>query len=191
MKKRLTERVKEELREVIRAGEYCIDGTVGNGYDTVFLAECVGEGGKVMGFDVQGDAISNTKKRLEEAGLLDRVILQELGHERMGEVVPEDWMGKVGCVMFNLGYLPGGNKGVITSEETSLRGIEEAVKLVRVGGMVSVMIYRGHEGGKEEYEAIVNWVEEGIGEAYDYLFEAATEEETCPVWLKIVKARDV
>ena len=53
-------------------GAFVIDATVGNGYDTVYLAGKVGETGREYGFDVQMEAIGATRARLNEAGLLDR-----------------------------------------------------------------------------------------------------------------------
>ena len=42
-------------------GDIVVDGTVGNGNDTVFLAKLVGPTGKVYGFDIQKEAIERTK----------------------------------------------------------------------------------------------------------------------------------
>jgi ubiquinone/menaquinone biosynthesis C-methylase UbiE len=43
---------------------------MGNGFDTLFLANKVGEHGKVYAFDLQLAPLLTTKKRVEEAGLL-------------------------------------------------------------------------------------------------------------------------
>src|SRR5690606_9310523 len=81
---------KTLLRSVLQAGDIAIDATVGNGHDTVFLAEQVGDAGKVFGFDIQKEAIENTKKRLNEKKLLDRVQLFQTSHANMLEMIPED-----------------------------------------------------------------------------------------------------
>ena len=39
---------KSLLEKIVTKGETVIDGTAGNGYDTLFLAQLVGENGKVF-----------------------------------------------------------------------------------------------------------------------------------------------
>ena len=48
----------------INKGDKVIDATVGNGFDTCFLAEQGGKKGHVFGFDLQEQAIKNTRKYL-------------------------------------------------------------------------------------------------------------------------------
>ena len=71
----------------------------------------------------------------------------------MGEVVPQG----VGAVMFNLGYLPYAEKEITTDRETTLQALEAAARLVRAGGMVTVICYRGHPGGQEEAAGVLAW----------------------------------
>ena len=66
--------------EIILPGDVVVDATVGNGHDTVFLAQLVGETGKVIGFDIQEQAIKNTTERLEKEKLIDRVELIHASH---------------------------------------------------------------------------------------------------------------
>lgn len=48
------------------------------------------------------------------------------------------------CARYNLGWLPGGDKSITTELEDTLESIEAARRLVKSGGMISVMLYRGH-----------------------------------------------
>lgn len=145
------------VRKAISPGGLAIDATVGNGYDTLALAETVGAEGHVFGFDVQPAAIEATRSRLRSAGVAGRVTCFEAGHEHLDRHVPGDAIGQVDAVMFNLGYLPGSDKSVITAPETTLRGLAHALQSLRTGGVLTVVKYVGHEGGRSEAEAVDAW----------------------------------
>ncbi|KNZ70741.1 putative rRNA methylase [Thermincola ferriacetica] len=138
----------------IGPGATVIDATVGNGYDTLFLAEAVGVVGRVYGFDIQAEAIENTKLRLLKEGLLERVLLFHEGHENLAHRVTENIDG----IMFNLGYLPGGDHRVITKPSTTIMALEGALKLLKPGGLATVVVYPGHEGGADEAQALDEYV---------------------------------
>jgi len=146
---------KTLLRSVLQAGDIAIDATVGNGHDTVFLAEQVGDAGKVFGFDIQKEAIENTKKRLNEKKLLDRVQLFQTSHANMLEMIPEDVYGKVKAAVFNLGYLPGGDKSIATKAPSTIAAIEQLLQILTVGGLIVIVVYHGHEEGKRERDALL------------------------------------
>ena len=153
---RLTELAQIRVGRAVRPGETVIDATVGNGHDTVFLANCVGEGGRVIGFDIQERALELTRCRLLENGIaLERVSLFSRGHEFMGECVT----GPVGAVMFNLGYLPGGDHSITTQTAGTVSALEQAWKLLRPGGLISMLCYRGHPGALDETNAVRRWLE--------------------------------
>lgn len=99
---KITDINKLYLEKVINKGDIVVDATMGNGYDTKYLAEKVGEEGFVYSFDIQETALKSTKKRLDKENLSDRVKLILDGHENMDKYVE----GEVSCVLFNLGYLP-------------------------------------------------------------------------------------
>ncbi|NLJ34568.1 MAG: class I SAM-dependent methyltransferase [Firmicutes bacterium] len=137
---------QELIRGVLLPGEHAIDATAGNGHDTVFLSSLVGRKGLVWAFDIQEKALLNTAKRLERKGLRQRVRLIQQGHERMATYVP----GPVGAIMFNLGYLPGGDHTIVTQPDTTIAALESGLKLLRPGGIITLVIYTGHPGGKVE-----------------------------------------
>lgn len=151
---KVTDLNKVLLEDVIKEGDIVIDATMGNGYDTKYLAEKVGENGLVYSFDVQEEAIKSTKKRLEKADLIDRVNLILDGHQNMDRYVNEE----VSCVMFNLGYLPRAKHQVITKPETTLEAIKKSLELLKPNGIVSIAIYTGHEGGMEECDEVFGYV---------------------------------
>lgn len=141
------------VRRTLREGDTAVDATMGNGGDTQLLAGLVGETGRVYAFDVQQEAVSRTKERLEQAGLQERVELFLCGHERMGEHVKKAPQ----AVMFNLGWLPGAAHQVTTRAQTTLEAVAEAARLVLPGGVVTVCIYPGHEEGRRELEALLEY----------------------------------
>ena len=146
---RLTQLAHEFLREHLRPGDTAIDATVGNGHDTKFLAECVGPTGRLIGFDIQEAALENARGLLKASGI-ENVELILADHSKMREFVMEP----VSASTFNLGYLPGGEKSVITRTPTTLAATDSALSLLRVGGMLTIIGYRGHDGGREETDAV-------------------------------------
>lgn len=148
---------QQAIADVLGAGDHAVDATAGNGHDTLFLARRVGTHGCVTAFDIQPAALAATRNRLEEHDLLAPVRLIAAGHEAMAEHLTGP---PIKAAMFNLGYLPGGDKTVITQAETSLRGLSAACRLLAPGGRISVLVYIGHAGGSEEYNAVRGFLEE-------------------------------
>ncbi|MDQ0170730.1 class I SAM-dependent methyltransferase [Paenibacillus tundrae] len=146
----------------VQPGDLAIDATVGTGADTLFLAQQVGRRGQVIGFDIQSEALTLAQARIrkqEDGAKLGSISLLQLSHDRMVEAVPEDWQGAVGAVMFNLGYLPaeGADASIITATESTLNALEAALALLRPKGIITVVLYPGHEGGSQEAEAVTKW----------------------------------
>lgn len=141
------------LRQRIRPGDLAVDATCGNGFDTLLLAELVGEAGKVWAFDVQPVAIAATRELLEREGGLASVELVETGHERLADFAPQG----LAAVVFNLGYLPGGDTSLITDPANTVVALDQATQLLAPGGIVTVALYTGHEGGPEEAAAVERW----------------------------------
>ena len=124
------------MEEILRPGDIAVDATMGNGKDTQFLCELVGETGRVYAFDVQEEALERTAARLEAAGLRARATLILAGHETMKENVPVSPR----AVMFNLGWLPGAAHIVTTRTETTMRAVQAALELVQPDGFVSICV---------------------------------------------------
>ncbi len=134
-----------------------VDATAGNGNDTLHMARLAGEQGMVHAFDVQQSALDSTRQRLEQEQLTDRVRFHAVGHERMADCIPPEQHGRINAVMFNLGYLPGSDKQVITRPATTLPALETALRLLAPGGGISVLCYTGHPGGADEADQVLRW----------------------------------
>lgn len=145
--------------ERVRPGDAAVDATVGTGNDTVFLASCVGPSGVVYGFDIQPAAIEATRARAAAAAPDAKIELFLASHDRMAELLPPPLAGRLSAVMFNLGYLPAedASKDIITKPETTIAALDAALRLLRPGGVLTVVVYPGHEGGREEAEAVDEW----------------------------------
>lgn len=162
----LTYIAHEHLGEYLTPGTLAIDATVGNGHDTLFLAEHVTPGGHIFGFDIQPVALQTTKKRLAAAGLTEHVTLVQRGHEQLADALPKEWHGQVAAVMFNLGYLPGGDKQTTTHAKTTCAALEQSRAVLQPSGWISLLVYRDHVGAAEETNAVVDWVS-SLGKDFD------------------------
>lgn len=153
---KITEIDKLYLENAINEGDIVIDATMGNGYDTKYLAQKVGESGFVYSFDIQQTALKSTKKKLERENLESRVQLILDGHENIDKYVDKP----VSCVLFNLGYLPRADHNIITKPQTTLKALEHSLRLLKPHGIISIAIYTGHEGGMTEKNEIYNFTKE-------------------------------
>lgn len=148
----LTAEAQKAIAAAIRPGDLVVDATLGNGHDCCFLAHLVGPSGLVLGFDIQKEAIDASRQRLETAGLMGQVCLIQDSHANLASHLPQ---GKpLAGAMFNLGYLPGSDKGCITRPESTLAGLGACLAHLKPGGCISLLAYLGHAGGAEEYEAL-------------------------------------
>ena len=127
-----------------------VDATCGNGNDTLWLAESCD---RVYGFDIQQSAISQTAALLEAHGLADKARLFCDSHANMAKDISEE----IAVIVFNLGYLPSGDKNITTDAETTLSALASSLSLLRVNGLLCVTMYPGHPAGKAEREAVLAW----------------------------------
>ncbi len=153
----ILEHARTLIRQVLSDGDTAIDATAGTGQDTAFLARLVGPDGRVYALDIQEDALFFTRQRLEKEQLDGRVQLVQAGHQTLHQMLPPEKRGRVAAAMFNLGYLPGGRKTIVTRPETTLEALDHVLEWLRPGGIVTVVAYRGHPGGMEESRAVIDW----------------------------------
>jgi 16S rRNA C1402 N4-methylase RsmH len=150
--KRLTEIVHDRLRAVLTPDDVAIDATAGNGHDTLAMAKLARH---VYAFEIQETAIE-AARRIAPANVT--LILAD--HASMKEHIPRELHGTIAAVVFNLGYLPGGDKSIITKPASTVRALQAAWELLKPGGLLSVMTYPGHAGGDLEDEAVCAWIED-------------------------------
>ena len=154
-----TEWAHHALAEKIRAGAWVLDATAGNGHDTLFLARQVGSTGHVFSFDVQEEALQETRQRLVDAKIQeDRFTLILKSHAHMKEALPMEVLGRIEAVVFNLGFRPGGDKRMATECSSTVAALTSIPTLLAPGGVLTVVAYPGHASGKEEAEAVSRWM---------------------------------
>lgn len=142
------------LEMSVSEGDIAVDATAGNGHDTLFLANLVGDDGYVYAFDVQKEAVDATLHRLLDNALEHRAIVLKDGHENVANYIHKP----VSAAIFNLGYLPGSNHEIVTKPNTTIQAIESLLKLLKLGGMIVLVVYHGHEGGKNERDEVIRYV---------------------------------
>ena len=112
-------------------------------------------------FDIQQEALDATRIYLSEHGIADpertniRLICDS--HTEIDRYLAEV-PGEISAFVFNLGFMPGRDKTIMTTEDTSLPAIKKAINLVKTGGNVSVMAYSGHKEGEAECAAIYEFL---------------------------------
>ncbi|MCQ4086820.1 class I SAM-dependent methyltransferase [Saccharibacillus sp. JS10] len=165
------------IQKKLRPGDLAIDATVGTGADTLFLSETVGAKGTVYGFDIQQSALEQAQLRLEQEKSqrsqqkqphsqkvpfkLSTVQWMLRNHAEMAEALPREHIGKIGAVMFNLGYLPGADDlSVMTTPSSTIPALEAALSILRPKGIMTIIVYPGHDGGGAEALAVQEWAQQ-------------------------------
>ena len=145
--------VHEFLKQSVREGAFCIDATAGKGRDTALLCRLAGETGRVLAFDIQQDAVNQTRALLAQEGLKAEVFLDS--HANMEQYAEA---GTVDAIVFNFGRLPGGDPKIFTVAESSVKAIETGLRLLKVGGIMAIALYYGKENGYDEKHAIEQYL---------------------------------
>lgn len=152
----LVDQAQHWLGPKLRAGDTVIDATVGNGFDTLFLAKRVAPDGRVFGFDIQAQALENARAKIPADLKVNMHWLQSC-HSGMSQHLTKDLHGQIRAVMFNLGYLPGAGKTIITQPQTTLQALTHATALICLNGAITVVAYPGHIGGGNECAAVAEF----------------------------------
>lgn len=153
-----------------------IDATLGNGYDTDFLSKNFK---KIYSFDIQKCACDNyLKKKIENVEVIND------SHEFFNKYISNN----VDCIMYNLGFLPGGDKSITTNYEVSLKSIKNGLEILNAGGIMTICIYRGHDEGKKEEEVILEYMKQLPKSKYGVMYhEFLNRSCTAPVLVVIEK----
>lgn len=174
---------KSLLEEAVSPGDCVIDGTAGNGHDTLFLAELTGPSGKVFAFDIQQEAIKATSEKVHG---FQHVELVHDSHAKIQEYVKEP----VSAAVFNLGYLPKGDHSIITKAQSTLTALQQCLDLLKANGVLLVVVYSGHEGGSEERDAVMEFVSTLPQKSFDVLkYEFINQKHSPPFLLAVEKKK--
>lgn len=141
------------LHSHVHSGDLCIDATAGRGFDTAVLCELVGDEGKVLAFDIQQDAVDSTKQLLAENGFSNAEVYLD-SHANLASYAES---GSVSCIVFNFGWLPRGSHEIYTHADSSIAALNAGLKLLKVGGAMSLCIYYGGANGFSERDALLEY----------------------------------
>jgi len=177
------------VREKLQAGEIAIDATVGNGHDTLFLVDQVSPSGRVYGFDIQQAALDVTWNRFQQTRLpTEFLTLIHSSHALMDKKIPASLLGRIKVIMFNLGYLPGGDKTIITQTNSTLTALTVASRILSAQGIITVLAYPGHQGGDEETDQVKHWCGQlDAGKFKVTVFYSSVRKDSAPRFFVIEK----
>lgn len=185
----------EMWRRVVRPGDLVVDATCGNGNDTLALARLAisweSESdmmiGTVIALDKQAEAVATTKAILERSlfpAEVERIQLECVCHSQLRSFATPS---SARLVVFNLGYLPGGNKEIITQPSSTVEALEASAELVAPGGLISVLAYVGHPEAWEEFEAVKQFAAGLSSQQWDCTLQERLNRPLCPRLLLLHK----
>lgn len=148
-----TVRIAQQLLQpVVSQATWLLDATAGNGKDSLFLATSSPAAAKLLVFDIQQTALEHTRRRLAEADLAHKAAFILDSHANLAAHWPTE--AELDVAMFNLGYLPGGDHGLTTTEASTLPAVEACLSVLKVGGIIAITAYTGHPEGAVETMAL-------------------------------------
>ena len=151
--------------------------SAGRGRDTLLLCQLAGETGKVLAFDIQIDAVVSTRKLLEENSVPTKSYVFLESHTNMDLYAEPQ---TVDAIVFNFGWLPGGDHTFHTETQTSLDAIQKGLNLLKPGGIMSLSLYYGKETGFAETDAILKYLETVDHQEYTVVTSSFTNRPNCP-----------
>jgi len=141
---------KEYMDKKMENALVVVDATMGNGFDTLYLRSKLDEKAFLYAFDIQKTAIENTKKRLIENKIYSNIKLINDSHVEFKKYIDK----KVDLIVYNLGYLPKGDKNITTLSESTLESIKNGMDILNYEGLIIITIYPGHIEGEKELNVI-------------------------------------
>lgn len=186
MLKRTLDFSHQLLKDSITIGETVVDATCGNGNDTLLLSQLVGEEGFVLSFDIQVKAIENTKQLLEENKCSNVSLINDT-HAKVDEYLNEKNISEIGGAIFNLGYLPRSDKTIITKGESTITAIQNSLNYLKKNGLIVIVVYHGHYGGKEERDQILEYVIQLEQKKYNVLKYGFINQKNAPPFILAIE----
>ncbi|GAB6170264.1 class I SAM-dependent methyltransferase [Clostridium carnis] len=143
----ITDIAQSIIKNFLCERNIAIDATLGNGYDSDFLSENFKS---VYSFDIQSIACTLYLEKEK-----DNVKVINDSHDKFDIYIKEE----VDCIMYNLGFLPGGNKEITTIHSTTIESLKIGLSLLKKGGIITICIYNGHNEGKKEETCILEFLQ--------------------------------
>ncbi len=171
---------KSHWQSHLNSHDLAIDATCGNGQDTLFLSGIC----QVIGLDIQTEAIQNTEQLLVQHQ--KRAVLHRLSHAQIDRL-PLPFPPRL--IVYNLGYLPRGDKAITTQTETTLESVKKGMEILASDGALSITCYPGHEEGAREEEALIAFAAELPSSVWSVCFHRWINRARAPSFLWIHRQR--
>lgn len=168
---------KIKIKEILTKEDIAVDATCGNGFDTLFLANLAKQ---VYAFDIQEEALNSTKEKLKD---FDNVFFFKTSHENIKEYVREE----IKVCMFNLGFLPKGDKSITTKANSTVIALKQTLDLLKKEGIITMVCYEGHPEGKKESRAIQKFLKTLNQKEFQVLKYEFINQTNCPPYLLVVE----
>lgn len=159
--------IDQYLDLFIKPDSVVIDATLGNGHDSLKIAEKMNISGKLYGFDIQESAIKNSHETL--SALTEHHPAIELIHDSHANFKAHITQ-PVDFIIYNLGYLPKGDKTITTLAESTLQSVQSGLELLRGNGKMLIAVYHGHDAGKAEKMILETYLET-LDQQYFHVFK--------------------
>ena len=156
-----------------------VDMTVGKGNDSKYILETTGVE-RLYGFDIQKEAEDAAKKLIGED---ERFVFHLESHEKIDNYIKEG----LDLVVYNLGYLPGGDKEITTNYKSTIKSLEKTLGLMNPDGLIIITIYPGHPAGKLESERIEKFLNNLDSKKYAVMKLAYQNRPNNPPYVMVVK----
>ncbi|GAA0374570.1 tRNA (mnm(5)s(2)U34)-methyltransferase [Bacillus horti] len=179
---------RDLLAQRVNKGDLVVDATMGNGLDTLFLAKLVGEAGQILAYDVQQEALDHTRERLMREKIATPVELMLKGHETVAEEL-QHAKKPLAAAMFNLGYRPGSDKSIVTVPQTTLQAIQSLCQYLKPNGLITLVIYSGHESGKQEKDQLLARLGTWDQKEFDVLQYQFINQQNSPPFLLVIQKK--
>lgn len=181
--KKVVDIAHDILNSYIKDDCIAVDFTMGQGFDTLFFAEN-NQVQQVIAFDIQEEALLQTKEKLQKRGVEDKVTYILDGHEHCSQYIESFDLG-----VFNFGYLPKGDIKITTKLETSKQAVKEALTLLKKAGCLVLVLYPGHEQGAQESLFFDTWTKTLSSKYYSVLYLKMHNKQNAPYIIAIEKVK--
>lgn len=172
----------------LSTGLKVIDATCGNGLDSLYISKKIlsNDQGNLFCIDIQEKAIQNTRHLLE-TNLSPCQFKRISFHQESFELFPPN-SHQSDMIVYNLGYLPGGDKTITTTFEKTLKSLSLALDWLSDGGLISLSCYPGHSRGLLEFEKIHQYLKELNPQKYTICCHDFLNRTKAPLLILIQKA---
>ncbi|WP_298705148.1 class I SAM-dependent methyltransferase [uncultured Veillonella sp.] len=176
-------------QDSLEQAKVIVDATLGNGQDFLYLAAHASPGAELWGIDIQPLALEKSKElltsKLEHNHAAYHFILGS--HEQVIEDTA--FSGRIDLLVFNLGYLPGGNHDLMTHSDTTIKALKAGLTKLNQSGLITIVAYPGTDMGKGESERVLEFIKTLPQRQYDVSTWAPVNQVNNPPILYIIKGR--